>query len=70
MLLPASLRPLATGVPIHEEPVGEHFRREPVDRFKTSTQENEENWGIKTTALVDSSHGMHPDGEGQIAMIL
>jgi hypothetical protein len=43
MLLPASLRPLATGVPIHEEPVREHFRREPVDRFKTSTQENEEN---------------------------
>ena len=43
MLLPASLRPLVTGVPIHEEPVREHFRREPVDRFKTSAQENEEN---------------------------
>ena len=43
MLLPASLRPLATGVPIHEEPVREIFSTEPVDRFKTSTQENEEN---------------------------
>ena len=39
MLLSASPRPLATGVPIHEE----HFRTEPAVRSITLTQENEKN---------------------------